>query len=215
MGQGISLKSERNNPWLKPWLKPWFNINCVCLVISCLVIYILTAECWPLSYLFQREHSILEFIKKTIRMFYFPSSSAAPSTVESEIIRCALLSIPLLLSLCWKLLSLENPFEFNWNTKSSFEIWKFNRNLKFFLSFLFQSWTLRSGAMRVYSSLSCGKFEWLNTCTLHHSAGFMFEIYFQTGQTFFRFRLNFKILKLYLRFQINSNRFSRDRSFGH
>ena len=96
MGQGISLKSERNNPWFKPW----FNINCVCLVISCQVIYILTAECWPLSYLFQREHSILEFIiKTTIRMCYFPSSSAAPSTVESEIILCALLSIPLLLSL--------------------------------------------------------------------------------------------------------------------
>ena len=32
-------------------------------------------------------------------MCYFPSSSAAPSTVESEIILCALLSIPLLLSL--------------------------------------------------------------------------------------------------------------------
>ena len=32
--------------------------------------------------------------------------------------------------------------------------------------------------------------------------------------TFFRFELNFKILKLYLRFQINSNGFSRNRSFG-
>ena len=55
----------------------------------------------------------------------------------------------------------------------------------------------------------------LNTCTLHHSAGSMFEIDFQTGQFFFIFQLNFKILKLYLRFQINSNGFSRDRSFGH
>ena len=55
----------------------------------------------------------------------------------------------------------------------------------------------------------------LDTCTLHHSAGSMFEIDFQTGQTFFRFELNFQILKLYLRFQINSKGFSRDRSFGH
>ena len=43
----------------------------------------------------------------------------------------------------------------------------------------------------------------------------MFEIGFQTGQTIFRFKLNFKISKLYLRLQINSNGFSRDRSFGH
>ena len=63
--------------------------------------------------------------------------------------------------------------------------------------------------MCVYSSLSCGKVR------LHHSAGSMFEIDFQTGQTFYIFKLNFKILKLYLRFQINSKGFSRDRSFGH
>ena len=37
-----------------------------------------------------------------------------------------------LIILCWKLLSVENPFEFIWNPKSSFEIWKFNLNLKFF-----------------------------------------------------------------------------------
>jgi hypothetical protein len=43
----------------------------------------------------------------------------------------------------------------------------------------------------------------------------MFEIDFQTGQTFFRFKLDFQILKLYLRFQINSNGFSRERSFGY
>ena len=67
--------------------------------------------------------------------------------------------------------------------------------------------------MCVYSSLSCGKVEY--TCTLHHSARSIFEIDFQTGHTFFRFKLNFKILKLYLRFQINSNGFSRYRSFGH
>ena len=61
--------------------------------------------------------------------------------------------------------------------------------------------------MCVYSSLSCGKVEYM-----HISAESMFEIDFQRGQTFFRFKLNFKILKLYLRFQINSNKFSRDRS---
>ena len=45
--------------------------------------------------------------------------------------------------LCPKLLSLEKPFEFIWNLKSSFEIWKFNSNLtKFFR------------AICMYSSLS-------------------------------------------------------------
>ena len=34
--------------------------------------------------------------------------------------------------LCWKLLSLENPFEFIWNLKSKFELWKLNSNLKIF-----------------------------------------------------------------------------------
>ena len=37
--------------------------------------------------------------------------------------------------LCPKLLSLENPFEFIWNHKSSFEIWKLIFNLKFFILF--------------------------------------------------------------------------------
>ena len=55
----------------------------------------------------------------------------------------------------------------------------------------------------------------LNMCTLHHSTGSMFEIDFQTGQTFFRFELSFIISKLYLRFQLNFNGFSKDRSFGH
>ena len=40
----------------------------------------------------------------------------------------------------------------------------------------------------------------LNLITWHHS---------------FRFRFNFQILKLDLRFQINSNILSGDRSFGH
>ena len=56
----------------------------------------------------------------------------------------------------------------------------------------------------------------LNTCTSHHSGPWgpcMFEIDFETGQTFCK--LNLKILKLYLKFQIYSNGFLRDRSFGH
>ena len=65
---------------------------------------------------------------------------------------------------------------------------------------------LRSACIQVYHVVR------FNTCTLPHSAGFMFETDFQTGETIFRFELDFKILKLYLRFQINSNRFS---SFGH
>ena len=70
---------------------------------------------------------------------------------------------------------------------------------------------IRSGTMCVYSSLLFGKVE----CTLHHSIESMFDLDFQTGQTFFRIKLNFRNLKLYLRFQINSNRFSKDRSLWH
>ena len=55
----------------------------------------------------------------------------------------------------------------------------------------------------------------LNTHTLNHSAKSTFEINFQTGQFIFRFKSNFLISKLVLRFQINSNWFSRHRSFGH
>ena len=61
--------------------------------------------------------------------------------------------------------------------------------------------------MCVYSSLSCGKVEYMHIGPL---SGSMFEIDFQTGQTFFRFKLNYQILKLCLRFQINSNGFSRE-----
>jgi hypothetical protein len=35
------------------------------------------------------------------------------------------------------------------------------------------------------------------------------------SQKLFRFRFNFQISKLNLRFQINTNDFSTDRSFGH
>ena len=66
--------------------------------------------------------------------------------------------------------------------------------------------------MCMYSSSSCGKVEYMLIEPLRRV---MFEIYFQIGQSFFRFILNFQILKLYLRFQINSNGFSRDRSFRH
>ena len=70
--------------------------------------------------------------------------------------------------LCWKLLSLENPFEFFWNPKSSFGIWKSNLNLNYFIlsENLFQTWTLRRGAMCVYSSLSCGKVEYMHIAPL-------------------------------------------------
>ena len=85
-------------------------------------------------------------------------------------------------------------------------IWK-----SFILSeYLFQTWTRQNGAMCVFQVHHVVRLN-----TFLYTTGSMFEIDFQTGQTFFRFRLNFKIAKLYLRFQINSNRFSRDRSFGH
>ena len=54
-----------------------------------------------------------------------------------------------------------------------------------------------------------------NTYTWHHSAGSMFEIHFQTEWQIFRSKSNFQISKLDLRFQKNSNRFSRHRSFRH
>ena len=40
------------------------------------------------------------------------------------------------LDLCLKLLCFKNPFEFIWNLKTSFEIWKFDINLKKKISFL-------------------------------------------------------------------------------
>ena len=55
----------------------------------------------------------------------------------------------------------------------------------------------------------------LNTLTWHDSVGSMFEINFQTGKYFFRWKLNFQIPKFDLRFQLDSNGFSKDRSFVH
>ena len=50
--------------------------------------------------------------------------------------------------------------------------------------------------MWVYSSISCGKVEYMH---IANSAGSMFEIDFQTGQTFFRFELNLEILNKFKR----------------
>ena len=71
-------------------------------------------------------------------------------------------------NLCWKLLSHENPLDTIWNPKSSFENWKSNLNLiSFFLpENLFQTWTLRSGAMWVYYSLSCGRVKYMQIAPL-------------------------------------------------
>ena len=67
--------------------------------------------------------------------------------------------------------------------------------------------------MSVNSSLSCCKVEYMHIVPF--GRGPCLKIDFPTEQTFFRFILDFKITKLDLEFQINSNRFSRDRSFGH
>ena len=48
-----------------------------------------------------------------------------------------------------------------------------------------------------------------------HGIGSMFEIDFEIEYANFRFRLNFQISKLDMGFQINSNGFSKHRSFGH
>ena len=55
----------------------------------------------------------------------------------------------------------------------------------------------------------------MNACTWHHISGSMFQIDFQTRLKKIRIRLNFQISKLDLSFQINSNEFSKDRSFQH
>ena len=49
-----------------------------------------------------------------------------------------------------------------------------------------QSWVVSCVSIQVYHVVR------LNTCTLHHSVGLLFEIDFQTG-----FQLNFNILKLH------------------
>ena len=98
---------------------------------------------------------------------------------------------------CWKLLSFENPFEFILNLKSSFKTWKFNRNIFIFFSscpkFFFKQgpWGVDSqvvlcACIQVYPAV------WLNTWTLHHSTGFIFEIDLSGGQTFIDFNQIFK-----------------------
>ena len=76
---------------------------------------------------------------------------------------------------------------------------------------LFQIWILQSGAMCVYSSLLRDKFEYTHLAPLR-----WVQVWnrFSDGINLFRFRLNFQISKLNLRFQINSNGFTRHRSFG-
>ena len=87
-------------------------------------------------------------------------------------------------ALCPKLLSLENSSKVIWNLKSSFEIWKFDFNLKFFIASknLFQIWTLKDGAMCVYSFLSCDKIEYTHIAPLStvHIWNFQTGYFFQT-----------------------------------
>ena len=95
-------------------------------------------------------------------------------------------------SISWKsiLIYLKSQIKF-WNLKSfilSSNLFQTSQNL-------FPIWTLHCGAMGVCSSLSCDKVI-LNEKKIG-------------------FRLNFKISKLDSRFQINSNGFSKHRSFGH
>ena len=95
----------------------------------------------------------------------------------------------------------EIPFEF-------FEIWIFfiqSENS-------FQTWTLWSCVMCVFSSLSRGKVEYVHITPLH---GVHVWNRFSDRTNFFQIWIRFSNFKLYLRFQINSNGFSRDRSFGH
>ena len=100
--------------------------------------------------------------------------------------------------------------------KSQIEFWKkVNLSLKLFYPFC-----------KFISNMEPVK--WCNVCgfnlitwwtrkksTWQHSAASTFEIDFQTEQNFFRLKLYFQISKLDLRFQIGSNEFSSNRSFGH
>ena len=66
--------------------------------------------------------------------------------------------------------------------------------------------------MWVYSSLSRDKVEYTHIeplCKVHVWNKFSDRIFL------FRFKSNFQISNIVLRFQINSNEFSRYRSFGH
>ena len=104
-----------------------------------------------------------------------------------------------------------NSFEITiWGLKceNSIQIWKY-----FILSEnLFQIWIPWSGAMCVYSTLSHEKVEYT-----HNEPLLRVHVWnqFSNGKFFFKFELHFQISKLDLGFQINSNGFSRDRSFQH
>ena len=93
------------------------------------------------------------------------------------------------------------------------EIWnrvlKFENLIQIWKSFipsqnLFQTRTMQSGAMCVYSSVSRDKVKYYTTLQ-----GPSLKYIFTCDNRFFRFILNFQISKLNLRFQINYNGFSR------
>ena len=71
---------------------------------------------------------------------------------------------------------------------------------------LFQTWALQGGAMCMYSTLSRDKLENMNMVPLSRV---------HVWHKFFRFELSFQLSKFDLRFWKKSNRFSRDKSFGH
>ena len=66
--------------------------------------------------------------------------------------------------------------------------------------------------MCMYSSVSCDKVEYTHMSPLHRST---FEKNHLDRTLFSDLNLHFQVSKLNFRFQINSNEFSRDGSFGH
>ena len=88
------------------------------------------------------------------------------------------------------------------------QIWKFSISSEI----LFQTWTLRSDFMCMYSTSSHDKLEYMLMAPLRRVHVWK---NFKKGYNFFRFKSNIQIQKRDLRFQINSNGFSRHRSFGH
>ena len=69
---------------------------------------------------------------------------------------------------CQKPIWLQNSFEFIWNLKENFEIWKFDLNLRknYPVGNLFQMWSSQSCSMCAYLTLSRDKLEYTHKVPL-------------------------------------------------
>ena len=100
-------------------------------------------------------------------------------------------------------------WKFVWKyLKIQIKFWKFNLIISLFHVWdFFQTWTLRSVARWVYLTLSYNKIEYRQMAPLHRVRVW--------NKFWDRIKLSKIQINIGLRFEINSNGFSRDRSFGH